>query len=62
MSYSYFLLHGVALKACFLGLARVVPTATNDFLLFWMLLPLFFALTLIPTVLLYLTIERPLSL
>ncbi|OYY93743.1 MAG: acyltransferase [Hydrogenophilales bacterium 28-61-23] len=62
MSYSYYLLHGLALKAGFLALAIVLPIADQGAWLFWLLLPAMFALTLIPSALLFLTVERPFSL
>ena len=63
MSYSYYLLHGLALKAAFMALAIVLPTsAGRDALVFWGWLPVMFALTLVPTTALFLAIERPLSL
>jgi peptidoglycan/LPS O-acetylase OafA/YrhL len=61
MSYSYFLLHGVALKACFLMLASWLPAAERGPWLVWALMPAVFALTLIPTGALYLAVERPFS-
>ena len=63
MSYSYYLLHGLALKAGFLFLAKLLPASGSDSALwFWILLPIMFSLTLIPTTVLFLVIERPLSL
>jgi exopolysaccharide production protein ExoZ len=62
MSYSYYLLHGLALKACFIVLAKALPVSHYGSWLFWALLPLMFGLTLIPTALLFLAVERPLSL
>lgn len=63
MSYSYYLLHGLTLKACFLGFALFFPKE-SDYgpWLFWILLPTMFALTIIPTSALFLAIERPFSL
>ena len=62
MSYSYYLLHGLALKAGFMILSKLAPTTTNEPVLFIaMLLPMF-VLTLIPTALLFLFVERPFSL
>ena len=63
MSYSYYLLHGLALKAVFLVLPLVLP-ATSHYHhgLFWLLMPLMFGLTLIPTTALFLAVERPFSL
>lgn len=62
MSYSYYLLHGLVLKAFFLLLAAVLPIANYGSWLFWALLPVMFILTLIPTSILFLSIERPFSL
>ena len=62
MSYSYYLLHGLALKAAFLALAVVLPAANYGAWLFWALLPPMFALTLFPTAALFLAVERPFSL
>jgi peptidoglycan/LPS O-acetylase OafA/YrhL len=62
MSYSYYLLHGLALKAGFLVVAIVLPAANYGPWFFWALLPAMFALTLIPTAILFLAVERPLSL
>lgn len=62
MSYSYYLLHGLVLKAGFLVLAVLLPGASNGFWLFWILLPVMFVLTLIPTMVLFLVVERPFSL
>ena len=62
MSYSYYLLHGLALKAAFLGLATVLPIANYGSWVFWMLLPIMFVLTAIPSAILFLAVERPFSL
>lgn len=62
MSYSYYLLHGLALKAAFLALAKVLPSTEHDLSLFSVMLPLMFATTLAPTALLFLFVERPFSL
>lgn len=62
MSYSYYLLHGLALKAGFLVLSALLPTANYGSWLFWVLLPLMFSLTLAPTTVLFLLVERPFSL
>jgi peptidoglycan/LPS O-acetylase OafA/YrhL len=63
MSYSYYLLHGLALKAAFVALGALVTHDTgHDAVLFWGLLPIMFAVTLIPTAALFLAVERPLSL
>ena len=62
MSYSYYLLHGLTLKAAFLVLGVVLPAANYGSWLFWALLPIMFTSTLLPTAALFLAIERPLSL
>ena len=62
MSYSYYLLHGLTLKAFFLLIARLgLPTAINSSLPPLLLLPAL-AATLLSSALLFLTVERPLSL
>jgi exopolysaccharide production protein ExoZ len=82
MSYSYYLIHGLALKAAFLamavwmgepppaaavgapsgGQAVLVPLAAFDSWFFWALMPVMFAITLLPSALLFLAVERPFSL
>jgi len=62
MSYSYYLLHGLALKAGFLALSMLLPITSYGAWLFWVLLPSMFVLTLIPTMALFLLVERPFSL
>ncbi|MEK7748312.1 MAG: acyltransferase, partial [Nitrospirota bacterium] len=49
MSYSYYLLHGLALKALFLVLSVVIPMTIYGDWFFWVLLPMMFGLTLIPS-------------
>jgi len=62
MSYSYYLLHGLALKAAFLALSKLLPAAGYGPWFFWVLLPPMFFLTLFPTAALFLLVERPFSL
>ena len=62
MSYSYYLIHGLALKAAFLLLSIVLPETTQPILLFWLILPVMFAATLVPSVILFLSVERSFSL
>jgi exopolysaccharide production protein ExoZ len=63
MSYSYYLIHGLGLKASFLVLAAVfTPTGQEGLPFFVALLPVMFVLTLCPSGLLFLIIERPFSL
>ena len=63
MSYSYYLLHGLVLKAAFLVVAAVLPTDTayGELIFCTFLLPMF-AVTLIPSVGLFIMVERPFSL
>ena len=62
MSYSYYLIHGLALKAGFTALAALSPASPRGPLFFCGLMGLMFALTLVPSALLFLLVERPLSL
>lgn len=62
MSYSYYLLHGLTLKALFLLLPHPAALAGHAIPLFFLLLPVFFVLTLLPSAGLFLLVERPLSL
>ena len=62
MSYSYYLLHGLTLKALFMFVPRSAALTDHALLLFVVLLPLFFAVTLFTSGCLYLLVERPLSL
>lgn len=62
MSYSYYLLHGLSLKVAFAGLAVVLHAGDHGPWLFWALLPIMFAATLVPTTALFLAVERPYSL
>lgn len=62
MSYSYYLLHGVTLKAGFLALSIVLPVEGYGSWLFFVLLPPMFILTLISSSVLFILVERPFSL
>ncbi|MFN3438993.1 MAG: acyltransferase family protein [Acidovorax sp.] len=61
MSYSYYLVHGLALKASFLLLSNLLPVSGAGSGLFWLLLPISFLATLPPSAALFLMVERPLS-
>jgi peptidoglycan/LPS O-acetylase OafA/YrhL len=62
MSYSYYLLHGLALKVGgMLLFSRLTPAGHETFFVVAML-PLLFVLTLLPATFIYLLIERPFSL
>lgn len=63
MSYSYYLLHGLSLKAAFLLLPHVLTeNNAHPAVIFWGLLPVFFIITLVPTTALFLCVERVYSL
>ena len=62
MSYSYYLLHGLTLKGAFLALGMIVHHGEYGHVFFWSLLPVMFAVSLVPPAILFLTIERPMSL
>ena len=62
ISYSYYLLHGLALKFAFLVLSSLIPASGQQAWLFWLALPLLFVWTIFPCGLLFLTVERPYSL
>ncbi len=61
MSYSYYLAHGLVLKAMFFALARVLPGHTYGVAAWFVLLPLGFVATWIGSAALYLAVERPYS-
>lgn len=61
MSYSYYLIHGLSLKVMFAALAVLWPPGRSDLLALALLIPAF-GLTLLPSALLFLAVERPLSL
>jgi peptidoglycan/LPS O-acetylase OafA/YrhL len=61
MSYSYYLLHGLTLKASMTALHSIWPTVAMGDLLFWLLLPLFWVATLGPTTLLFGLVEKKYS-
>jgi len=65
MSYSYYLLHGLTLKAFFMVLPQSSVLAAHGIggeTLFVVLLPILFILTLLSSSVLFLLVERPLSL
>jgi exopolysaccharide production protein ExoZ len=63
MSYSYYLLHGLVLKAIFVvALPLAVPPEQYGSWVFWCLLPVMFSLSLIPPAALFVLVERPFSL
>lgn len=62
MSYSYYLIHGLALKAIFLVVGKVLPSLTLGVLSYTALGIVLFSLTLIPSAVLFLLVEKPFSL
>lgn len=62
MSYSYYLLHGLTLKAGFMFLFAAVPQVKYSTLAVIVAMPGMFALTLLSSACLFLLIERPFSL
>jgi exopolysaccharide production protein ExoZ len=63
MSYSYYLIHGLAVKVGFVALGVLMPKLDlGVYGLFWWLMPVMFVLSLIPSAALFLLIERPFSL
>jgi exopolysaccharide production protein ExoZ len=62
MSYSYYLIHGLTIKGCGRALGALPIPPDAGWILFWVLLPIIFALTLIQAAILFLLIERPFSL
>ncbi len=62
MSYSYYLVHGLALKAAFAKLVLVAPKTGHGMVFIGMLMLAMFAITLIPSLFLFIIVERPFSL
>lgn len=62
MSYSYYLIHGLTLKGAFAFMAKLMPPAAHGPLFIGALLPLMFAATLLPSMVLFMVVERPFSL
>lgn len=62
MSYSYYLIHGLALKFSFLVLGKVYPPSGDEVWIWWVLFLPAFVVTLVPSALLFLGVEKPLSL
>ena len=62
MSYSYYLIHGLSLKAAFMILNRFDPPEARGFGYFIALLAPAFLASLLPSAVLFLAVERPFSL
>jgi exopolysaccharide production protein ExoZ len=62
MSYSYYLIHGLTLKACFMIIALVIEPNKQFDTLFWFAMPALFFVTLISSFILFILVEKPFSL
>ena len=62
MSYSYYLIHGLALQAVTLGMNTLCPNTHRSLSLFFFLLPVCFVGTWMVSTILFLAVEKPLSL
>ncbi|MEE9355070.1 MAG: acyltransferase [Methylococcaceae bacterium] len=62
MSYSYYLVHSLALRFVFLVIEKIYPAQHSDIWFFWVLLPLMLFFTLIPSAMLFIFVEKPFSL
>jgi exopolysaccharide production protein ExoZ len=62
MSYSYYLLHGLTLQFVFMLLQKARPPLGTDVYLAWFFLPIAFLITLVPSVIMFVLIEKPFSL
>ncbi len=61
MSYSYYLLHGIVVRIVMVMLARMLPAGMADWV-FWAVMPGLFVATLVASSLLFIAVEKPLSL
>ena len=61
MSYSYYLMHGFVVRIAAALLARALPTGMPDWL-FWGCMPVLYAATLVASALLFVLVEKPVSL
>lgn len=62
MSYSYYLTHNLTLRIAFHEVSRVIPSSGGGPVPYLLFMPIAFIATLGPALLLYLIVERPLSL
>ncbi len=62
MSYSYYLIHGLTLKAVALALGRLLPPSHAGTAFFWAILPFAFGATWLTATALYALVEKPFSL
>jgi len=62
MSFSYYLLHSLVLKALFMILVKLYPSSGNITMIAWVIMLVFFLITLIPSTILFMLVEKPFSL
>ena len=62
MSYSYYLVHGFVVRSVMLLLARMMAPAEVPDWLFWSLLPVLYCATILGSALLFVLVEKPISL
>lgn len=62
MSYSYYLVHGLTLKTCFLLLSFIIEPNNQFETMFWLVMPFLFLVTLVTSLILFVLIEKPFSL
>lgn len=61
ISYSFYLVHGLALQALFQILGMIIPPAAGSTVLFWLLLPVATLTALLSSSILFILVERPYS-
>lgn len=61
MSYSYYLIHGFVVRIAMVMLARVLPLGMPDWV-FWGFMPILYLVTLLVVSLLFVLVEKPISL
>jgi peptidoglycan/LPS O-acetylase OafA/YrhL len=62
MSYSYYLLHGLAMHGISLVALAIFPTSSPSLVVYWGLLPVALGLSMLASAILYLFVEAPFSL
>ena len=61
MSYSYYLVHGFVVRIAMVMLAQVLPLGMPDWV-FWGFMPVLYVATLLASSLLFVIVEKPISL
>jgi peptidoglycan/LPS O-acetylase OafA/YrhL len=62
MSYSYYLIHGFTLHVISVFVAKFLAQAFTSQVVFWVAMPIFFALTWLSSTMLFVLVEKPFSL